>query len=413
MTDDRAYSVTELAQQIQGVVEGSLLLQGVRVIGEFSNVRPAQSGHWYFAIKDADAQIRCVMWKGTAAVQRMLPKEGDSAVVTGDVTFYVARGELQITVTSLQPVGIGDLYAQLEALRSKLDAEGLFDPARKQLLPPLPARIGVVTSENAAAFQDVLNVLSRRAPLAEVVLAHTLVQGAEAPPQIARAIQALDRSGQVDVILIVRGGGSIEDLWAFNDERVVRAAADCITATVAGVGHETDTTLVDFAADVRAPTPSAAAEIVSQGWAQIPQIIMGIEAELSEWIDGRLSEAGTTFNAASTRLSLAAPARKIAALRQSTDYLLDGLITRVASARQLRRERLNSVIARLEAASPLALLARGYAVVTRSDGAAVRSTQDVGAGDSLSVRVQDGSFPVRVERDDEDNNDGQYRLAGF
>ncbi len=413
MTDDRAYSVTELARQIQGVVEGSLLLQGVRVIGEFSNVRPAASGHWYFALKDADAQIRCVMWKGTAAAQRILPKEGDSAVVTGDVTFYVTRGELQITVTSLQPVGIGDLYAQLEALRAKLAAEGLFDLGRKQPLPTLPARIGVVTSENAAAFQDVLNVLRRRAPLAEVILSHTLVQGAEAPPQIARAIQALDRSGRVDVILIVRGGGSIEDLWAFNDERVVRAAADCFTATIAGVGHETDTTLVDFAADVRAPTPSAAAEIVSQGWAQIPQVIAGIEAALSEWIDGRLSEADTAFNAASTRLALAAPSRKIAALRQSTDYLLDGLVTRLASSHQLRRERLNGVTARLEAANPLALLARGYAVVTRPDGAAVRRVQDVSAGDRLSVRVQDGSFPVRVERNDGDNDDGQYRLAGF
>lgn len=407
---ENAQSVSELISTIKGVVEGSALLSGVTVEGEVSNTIRASSGHWYFTLKDANAQIRCVMWRGVAERQSVNPENGASLIAVGDITIYPQRGEMQIQVSGLRPVGIGDLYARLEQLRLKLTAEGLFDPERKQPLPELPFRIGIVTSQDAAAFQDVLNVLRRRHPLAEVVLAPTLVQGVDAPPQICRAIEALDHSGQIDVLMIVRGGGSIEDLWAFNDERVVRALAACVTPTISGVGHETDTTLVDFAADVRAPTPSAAAEIVSTNAMLLPQIVAQYRTGLDTLILDDIESRRSLTQELVRRTAHASPERRIDSERQTVDALTGRLTARLTLRLSLARERTLALGRALDAANPVALLARGYAVVRAADGSTVRSESQVSDGDRLTIQVRDGAFGVRVEKEDQN---GQYRLAGF
>jgi exodeoxyribonuclease VII large subunit len=404
-------SVTSITTQIKNVVEGSLLLQEVAVEGEVSNCRPASSGHWYFTLKDAGSQLKCVMWRGTAAQQSVLPEDGASLIAFGDITVYTQRGEYQLQVSALQAVGVGDLYAQLARLTETLKAEGLFESERKKPLPELAFRIGIVTSPEAAALQDVLNVLRRRHPLAEVILSPALVQGVEAPPQLVRAIEALDRSGQADVIMLVRGGGSIEDLWAFNDERVVRAVAACSTPTITGVGHETDTTLVDWASDERAPTPSAAAEIITANAALLPQIVARLFEDLDERMLGMLDIHRVALDDHVRRLDFMSPQRQIDSHRQTVDALEERLRSRIELRLNVARERTISQAHALEAANPAGLLARGYAVVRNRNGAPVRSVGQVNAGERLTVQVQDGVFDVRVEKGED--RDGQPRLAGF
>ncbi len=404
-------TVTRLNNLAKTVLEGSLLLQGVAVEGEVSNCTRASSGHWYFSLKDSGAQVRCVMWRGVAERQPINPENGASLVVTGDVTLYTQRGEYQLQVNALQPVGVGDLYARLEQTRLKLLGEGLFDQERKRPLPELAFRIGIVTSPEAAALQDVLNILRRRHPLAEVILSPTLVQGVEAPAQIVRAIEALDRSGQADVILLVRGGGSIEDLWAFNDERVVRTVCACQTPTISGVGHETDTTLVDYGSDLRAPTPSAAAEIITANAALLPQFVAQLYTDLTSYTLNRLAEAQDSLDDAGRRLDYVSPQRKIDAARQTVDALAERMASRLELRLSVARERTASLARAVESANPAALLARGYAVVRKADGTMVRSAGQVRGGERLTVQVEDGTFGVRVTNGDD--SDGQPRLAGF
>lgn len=404
-------TVTRLNNLAKTVLEGSLLLQGVAVEGEVSNCTRASSGHWYFSLKDAGAQVRCVMWRGVAERQPINPENGASLVVTGDVTLYTQRGEYQLQVNALQPVGVGDLYARLEQTRLKLLGEGLFDAERKKPLPELAFRIGIVTSPEAAALQDVLNILRRRHPLAEVILSPTLVQGVDAPAQIVRAIESLDQSGQADVILLVRGGGSIEDLWAFNDERVVRAVCACQTPTISGVGHETDTTLVDYGCDLRAPTPSAAAELITANAALLPQFVAQLYTDLTSYTLNRLAEAQDSLDDATRRLEYGSPQRKIDAARQTVDALAERMASRLELRLSVAHERTLSLARALEAANPAALLARGYAVVRKTDGTMVRSAGQVRGGERLTVQVEDGTFGVRVTNGDD--SDGQPRLAGF
>lgn len=404
-------TVTRLNNLAKTVLEGSLLLQGVAVEGEVSNCTRASSGHWYFSLKDAGAQVRCVMWRGVAERQPINPENGASLVVTGDVTLYTQRGEYQLQVSALQPVGVGDLYARLEQTRLKLLGEGLFDAERKKPLPELAFRIGIVTSPEAAALQDVLNILRRRHPLAEVILSPTLVQGVDAPAQIVRAIESLDQSGQADVILLVRGGGSIEDLWAFNDERVVRAVCACQTPTISGVGHETDTTLVDYGCDLRAPTPSAAAELITANAALLPQFVAQLYTDLTSYTLNRLAEAQDSLDDATRRLEYGSPQRKIDAARQTVDALAERMASRLELRLSVAHERTLSLARALEAANPAALLARGYAVVRKTDGTMVRSAGQVRGGERLTVQVEDGTFGVRVTNGDD--SDGQPRLAGF
>jgi exodeoxyribonuclease VII large subunit len=397
-TTPRVYSISAITAYIKERLIDDPMLKNLWLEGEISNWKPAPSGHIYFTLKDAEASIRCVLWK--AAVQRLsyLPAgDGEAILAHGHVSVYEPQGQYQFYVDDLEPVGMGALYAQFEQLKARLAEEGLFDEARKRPLPPFPRRIGVVTSPIGAALRDVLNVLRRRYPLAEVILSPTQVQGDEAPPQIVSAIQALSRVEGVDVIILARGGGSLEDLWAFNDERVTRAVAASPIPVVCGVGHETDFTIADFAADLRAPTPSVAAELVTPDRVELARRMERLRARLA---------AGAGEVVARRRRQLAEEVRVLRRLspqawidrrRQRLDDLSRVAQAATAHRLSLERERLTGLSLRLSALNPAATLARGYAIVRRTDdGRVVLSVQQVAPGDRLSVQVSDGTFESTV-----------------
>ncbi|MDZ4767747.1 MAG: exodeoxyribonuclease VII large subunit [Chloroflexota bacterium] len=390
MLQEQTLSVSDLTATIRGILERDSRLQDVWVQGEISNFRKVASGHLYFTLKDGKSALSCVMWKSTAARMHTLPRDGDSVLAHGHVSVYDPQGAYQLYADRIRPVGVGDLYAQFEQLKSRLDAEGLFDSARKRAFPQYPRIIGVVTSADAAAFQDVRNVLMRRFPLVQVILSPTLVQGADAPPQIVRALARLNDRDDIDVILVCRGGGSIEDLWAFNDETVARAIAGSRFPVISGVGHETDFTICDFVADMRAPTPSAAAEILTP---DIAELRAGVA-----WLNGRLRGAALDYadsrrdkiERARRALSAASPAATVRLFRQRLD---DGAARLTADQRRriaLWHERVGARTDALHAASPAAILARGYVMVTDSDtGARVTAAAD--APRHLTLQFHDGA----------------------
>ncbi|MFN4294409.1 MAG: exodeoxyribonuclease VII large subunit [Thermoflexales bacterium] len=392
-------SVSELTAHVKGLMEGDPVLSDVRVAGEVSNLSRPASGHLYFTLKDATAQIRCVMWRSQAVRAARALQNGDAVVARGRVSVYERDGIYQLYVEALVAQGAGDLSVEFERLKRKLEAEGLFDAARKRPLPAFPRALGVVTSPTGAAFQDILNVLRRRYPLIEVVLAPTAVQGDEAPEQIVRAIQRLNALGACDVILVARGGGSLEELWAFNDERVARAIAASRAPVVSGVGHETDFTLADFAADVRAPTPSAAAEIITPDINELRMQVDELSVAMVARVSARIADARARLAALQRALRLLSPANWLARQREKMLDLSRRLTTAQMNRLALMRLRLEGLRARLEDIGPAATLARGYAIVRRVDGQLVRSVGDARVGDALRVVVSDGEFRARVADD--------------
>jgi exodeoxyribonuclease VII large subunit len=392
------YTVTDLTRRLRFLLESTPDLQGIWVEGEISNFSRPSSGHVYFTLKDAGAQLRCVMWRNDVARLTFAPTDGMRVEAHGNISLYEAGGQYQLYADLLRPLGEGALFAEFLRLKALLDAQGLFDPARKRPIPERPRRIGIVTSPTGAALRDMLNTLRRRYPLVEVILAPTPVQGEEAPPAIVAALQTLNRVAAPDVILLARGGGSIEDLWAFNDARVVSAVAESRTPVITGVGHETDFTLVDFAADLRAPTPTAAAELATPlTRADLQAYLLQMEQSLLTEIQAALEERRQALAWHESRLRLLSPARRLQGDRQRLDDLARRLDVAQARGLALTTERLKSLESRLQALNPLAVLARGYAVVTRkSDGRLVMQTSAVLPGDDLSIRVQDGEFDARV-----------------
>jgi exodeoxyribonuclease VII large subunit len=367
--------------------------------GEISNWKPAPSGHVYFTLKDPEASIRCILWR--SAVQRLsyLPAgDGEAILAHGRVSIYEPQGQYQFYVDELEPVGLGALHAQFEQLKSRLAEEGLFDPARKRPLPLFPRRIGLVTSPIGAALRDILNVLRRRYPLVEVILSPTQVQGDEAPPQMVSALQAVSRVEGVDVIILARGGGSLEDLWAFNDERVARAIAASPVPVVSGVGHETDFTIADFAADVRAPTPSAAAELATPDRVELARRVAHYRSRLATAFEEAVAGQRRQLAGEVRALRRLSPQAWIDGRRQRVDDLSHTAQTTVGHRLGLTRARLDGLSLRLSALNPAATLARGYAVVRRADdGHVVVSVGQVAPGDHLSVQVSDGQFDSTVQ----------------
>ncbi|MEM8859753.1 MAG: exodeoxyribonuclease VII large subunit, partial [Chloroflexota bacterium] len=315
------WTVSEANSYIRDLFETDFRLADIEIEGEISNFTRARSGHLYFTLKDEKSQLKCVMWRSQA--ERMLfdPHEGDQVVARGKLSVYEAGGQYQLYANRLQPAGRGDLALAFEQLKQRLQDEGLFDPALKKPLPSFPKKIGIVTSLDAAGLRDILNVLSRRYPIADVLIAPTLVQGATAPPKIVRALQWLDGRSDVDVIIMARGGGSIEDLWAFNDEDVARAVAAAEHPIIAGIGHETDFTIVDFVADVRAPTPSAAAEIVTQDISDIDAFVKSAKQFLDRQILGLLTERQDRVESLARTIELLGPTYTINTTRQTLDFL--------------------------------------------------------------------------------------------
>ena len=388
------WTVSKLTFFIRKLLEENEILQDVWVQGEISNLSRPASGHVYFTLKDSSAALRCVMWKTSAARLNIPLQDGKAVEIHGKIGVYEISGQYQLYVDQIRPVGEGALYQEFMRLKAMLEAEGLFAPERKRLIPMFPHKIGIVTSATGAALRDMLNTLRRRLPLVEVILAPSPVQGVEAPPALVKALQSLV-SQFPDVILLARGGGSIEDLWAFNDERVVRAVAMSTVPVICGVGHETDFTLCDFAADLRAPTPTAAAELATQ------ITIIDLRAALQNYRTRILSatlnllaEQKTSLSSLVSQLRYVSPDRRIQSERQRVDELTRRAYSSLAHHVQLQSMQVRGMHRRLEALNPNAVLARGYAVVTRKDDGSVVS-RVAQASDDMKVRVSDGEFDVK------------------
>ncbi len=398
--DPAIWTVSELNQYIRELFDVDFRLQEIEVEGEISNYTRARSGHLYFTLKDDRSQLKCVMWRSSAERLRFDPQDGDAVRARGRVSVYEAGGVYQLYADRLQPLGQGDLALAFEQLKQKLAAEGLFDAERKKPLPPLPQKIGIVTSLDAAALRDILHVLRRRYPIGRVLIAPTLVQGREAPPRIVRALQWLDGREDVDLIIIARGGGSIEDLWAFNDEGVARAIAAAGHPIVSGVGHEIDFTIADFVADVRAPTPSAAAEIAVPDLSDLAGAIDAIRQSLKGRLEDIRETARQETAGLARALHLLSPRSRLNSGRQSLDLLAATLEN--ALSRRLERAvgRVDGLAGRLAAVSPLATLARGYAIVRDDQGRIVRSVAELTAGRRVEIQVSDGARPAEIRADD-------------
>ncbi len=390
------WTVTRLTLYLRNLIEADPVLQDVWVSGEISNFSRPGSGHLYFTLKDSGASLRCVMWKSSAARLRMSIQDGGAVEIHGRLGIYEASGQYQLYVDQIRPVGEGALYQEFLRLKAMLEAEGLFDPERKRPIPELPRRIGIITSATGAALHDMLHTLRRRLPLVEVILAPSPVQGVEAPPALTAALEALNRQSP-DVILIARGGGSIEDLWAFNDEGFVRAVAASRAPTISGVGHETDFTLCDFAADLRAPTPTAAAELATGiTILDLAAFVRDAGQRLTALIIDRQASASAQLAALKAGLRYSSPERRLRSERQHLDELSRREISALRHSVQLQRSYIEGMQRRITALDPLAVLSRGFAIVTRDkDGRIV--TRAAQAEGRMTVRVSDGEFKVRKD----------------
>ncbi|KAE8547081.1 exodeoxyribonuclease VII large subunit [Marinobacter nauticus] len=436
-TRPRALTVSELNHQARHLLESSFMQ--VWVEGELSGFSRPSSGHWYFSLKDQKCQIRCAMFRGANQRIRTLPREGDQIRIRGKVTLYENRGDFQIIVEHLEPAGLGALQQAFEALKARLQGEGLFDPARKKPIPATPRHIGVVTSPTGAAIHDILTVLKRRCPAIPVTLYPTAVQGQPATADIVQAIDRAQQHGLADVLIIGRGGGSLEDLWCFNEEAVARAIAACPIPTVSAVGHEVDVTIADFVADLRAPTPSAAAEKISpdqQDWLrrlteqqgrlgqsarrllqrldnqlghlsarlrdprrellEKAQRMDELELRLNKAIRDRLDQQKQKTDYLLQRMSAQSPRRTLKTVREQTQRLEERLT--LATRHQLRQkdERLQHIAQTLHVVSPLATLGRGYAIVKDDNDRIVRKAGDLETGSQITARLGHGSVSARV-----------------
>jgi exodeoxyribonuclease VII large subunit len=433
------YTVSRLNKEVRTLLERSLGVLWVE--GELSNFSQPSSGHWYFSLKDREAQVRCAMFRLKNAALGFTPKAGQHVIARGRVSLYEPRGEYQLIVDHLEEAGIGALQREFERLKTKLAAEGLFASEHKRALPRFPRRIGVVTSPTGAAVRDVLNVLARRFPPAAVLVYPTAVQGAAAAPGIVQALQLASARAECDVLILTRGGGSLEDLWAFNDERVARAIRACAIPVVAGIGHEIDFTIADFAADVRAPTPSGAAELVAPDSLECLEALSRMAARMSACMRRELRVVASRFESVRMRLKQAHPGMRLAHQAQRLDDLEQRLTSAAQAVLHTRRHRLNDAFTRLIqhspdrlvrdhrrrhegldarlrrawadyhsrrehrlelaekallTASPTATLARGFAIVTRADGTLVTDARSVPAGEEIDAQLASGHLRARV-----------------
>ena len=444
---DEIISVGQLNQQAKTLLENQF--RGVSVIGEISNMARPSSGHIYFTLKDEDGAIRCAMFRNQNLRLNFEPQNGDQCILKGQVSLYAPRGDYQLIVSSMQPAGAGNLMHQFEELKKKLDSEGLFAQEIKKQIPKQPKHIGVITSESTAAFQDILTTIQRRAPVSQVSLIPAIVQGDTAPKTLIEALQStlnynnLNPDNAFDVILICRGGGSIEDLWAFNNESLAREIFDFPLPIISGVGHEIDFTIVDFVADLRAPTPTAAAELVTEYYFQLNDRLEEWKASLGYLVQSRLTEKSQTLLFKSQNLK--SPLTMLKEQSQSLDNIemrlvntVQGIISNAKQNFQLatsqiyqssalqrfgnyedrikinlkslnfqmknlidkKKLMLESITTNLNAISPLAVLDRGYAIVMNENGQALKSSKDIKVGDTVTTRLGDGGFTSNVSKKD-------------
>ncbi len=383
------FTVSQLNEYTKALFDEDAILSEVTVSGELSNFKRHSSGHLYFSLKDERCSIAGAMFKWQAAYLRFAPANGMKVIVKGRVTLYEASGQYQIVVTSMQPDGIGSLYAAFEALRKKLAAEGLFSLEKKKPLPQYPTRIGVVTSRTGAAFQDIKNVLGRRYPLAEILLCPVLVQSNAAAAQIVNAINWLNKNNACDVIIVGRGGGSAEDLWAFNDEQLARTVAASDIPIISAVGHEIDFCICDFAADMRAPTPSAAAELAVPDTEELLDSINNDISRLRSILAGRIDYEKMRLKAINSSKALSSPMYQIELRAQRADMLSSRIESAVQSVSAEKASRLTAAAARLSALDPMKVLARGYCAASR-ENQYISSAAQTSVDDAITLSFSDG-----------------------
>ncbi|MFN2282475.1 MAG: exodeoxyribonuclease VII large subunit [Anaerolineales bacterium] len=391
----QSWSVSEVNAYLKGLMEADANLQNLWVEGEISNLSRPSSGHLYFTLKDSSSSIRCVMWKNRVQTVDFVLQDGVAVIAHGGLSVYEERGQYQLYVDAMRPRGEGALFQEFQRLKTKLEGEGLFDSDRKRAIPPWPKRVGIVTSASGAAYHDMETTLYRRYPLVEIVLEPTSVQGESAPGEI---VQALKRLYEIkpDLILIGRGGGSIEDLWAFNDEGVARTLAESPVPVISGVGHETDFTITDFVADLRAPTPTAAAELAVPDQAELRPAVGELKNRLAREVEGFILKRRRDTENLALQVERTSPMGEINNGRQRVDELFGRSGREIAGYLKIARESCLAFQSRLASLNPEAILQRGYAILTGEDGSTIYQVGQTSTGDKLQVRVSDGSFEVIV-----------------
>lgn len=394
----RVITVSQLNRYVKMLLQEDVALTPVYVSGEISNfVNHYKSGHLYFSLKDENALVKAVMFRTYAARLAFRPEGGMKVIVRAKASVYEKDGTFQLYVEDMQPDGVGALQIAYEQLKKRLQEEGLFDAARKKALPPFPTRIGVITSPTGAAVRDILNILARRYPPAQVVFLPVLVQGEGAPPQLVAALERMNREKAADVLIIGRGGGSLEELWAFNDERVCRAVAASEIPVISAVGHETDFTLCDFAADLRAPTPSAAAELAVPDAAELFLSLRQTQVQLTVLMRSRLEKVRTELQILHRQKALSSPTYYVEQMAMQLDLLTRSFEHSAKTALQDAHAQLSALAAKLDALSPLKVLSRGYAMARTDGGRLVTSVTDICKGDTLYMDMCDGTLVCMVQ----------------
>lgn len=389
-------SVTQLNEYVRSVIDADSLLSGVAVKGEISNYKVYPSGHHYFTIKDENASLKCVMFRSSAVRLKFRPENGMKIIAMGRISVYPRDGAYQLYCTAMAMDGIGDLYAAFEQMKNKLAAQGLFDEAHKKPLPVYPKTIGIVTSEAGAAVHDMLRILRKRYPLVKVRLLPVRVQGTEAPGEIAAAIDYANAYNLADVLIVGRGGGSIEDLWAFNEEIVAHAIFRSRIPVISAVGHEPDVTISDFVADLRAATPSNAAELAVPDQDALRQALDSVSVMLTHAMEQKLKNERKHLNLLAASPSLQSPEQYIIQRRKSLLMLQGNMAQSMQRVINTRKQQFISLTAKLDAMSPLKVIARGYAIAQTQDNSLVRSVRQVKVGDQISAKISDGTVYAQV-----------------
>ena len=389
-------SITQINEYIRSKMDSDALLNGVAVRGEISNYKVYPSGHHYFTLKDEGAALKCVMFKGNAMRLRFRPDNGAKVIAMGKISVFPRDGAYQLYCTAMALDGIGDLYAAFEQLKKKLEAQGLFDPAHKKPLPKYPGTIGIVTSSAGAAVHDMLRILRKRYPLAKVRLLPVRVQGVEAPDEIAGAIRYANMYRLADLLIVGRGGGSIEDLWAFNDERVAYAIYHSEIPVISAVGHEPDVTISDFVADLRAATPSNAAELAVPDQDALRQTLDSMSSAMATALARQLTAARRQYQLLSAHPALQSPVGYLEQRRKSLELLTNRLVSAEIQGINRAKNQYIGMTAKLDAMSPLKVLTRGYAMAQTEDGAVLRRVSQAKAGDKIKISVSDGTISAAV-----------------
>ena len=390
---EKSLTVSELTAQLKRLIETNY--SSIFVRGEISNFTHHGSGHMYFTLKDKFSELKAVMFKGNNSSLPFSPKNGDDVILQGKLSVYEARGQYQIIVQHMEPAGIGALYLEFEKSKKRLKEEGLFEESLKKKLPRFPSTIGIITSETGAALRDMLSIFKRRAPQIKIIIRSALVQGSDASKDIITGIKEFSKLGDIDILIIGRGGGSFEDLWPFNDENLAREISKCSIPIVSAVGHETDITISDMVADLRAPTPSAASEIITNYFVETAQVVQGLQKRLLDIITSKTSTLWQLLDNFSERLFVQKPKNVFNQHKEKIGHLSKGLLLSMKRAINKEESSLSNLQAKLNALSPINTLDRGYSIAYKTDSSIIRKPSDLDEGESFIVKLAKGDLPAK------------------